>query len=229
VTLSIKGTSEQIADVLRAEIESGDLPPGSSLNQVQIADRFQLSRIPIREALRHLEAEGYLTYLPNKGAVVARSPNASEMLEIIELREVLEVRLIERAIENADSDVVARAAKAMNLMNRAHDEASVRGSHERFHTVFFDVAHRPLMAETINAWRFRLQFDRQQAFLRSARAVHRQLLAAFLNSDARGATDCVREEYALMRTAIAGKHALTRLEGAADGGSTPGRAPNRRG
>ncbi len=102
MTLSIKGTSEQIADALRAEIESGDLPPGSSLNQVQIADRFKLSRIPIREALRHLEAEGYLTYLPNKGAVVARSPNASEMLEIIELREVLEVRLIERAIENAD-------------------------------------------------------------------------------------------------------------------------------
>jgi DNA-binding GntR family transcriptional regulator len=229
MTLSIKGTSEQIADALRTDIESGDLPPGSSLNQVQIADRFKLSRIPIREALRHLEAQGYLTYLPNKGAVVARPPNASEMLEIIELREVLEVRLIERAIENADADVVARAAKAMNLMNRAQDEASMRGSHERFHTVFFGVAHRPLMAETINAWRFRLQFERQQAFLRSARGVHRQLLAAFSNSDARGATDCVREEYALMRTAIVGKGALTRPEGAADAGSTPRRAPNRRG
>jgi DNA-binding GntR family transcriptional regulator len=229
MTLSIKGTSEQIADALRAEIESGDLPPGSSLNQVQIADRFKLSRIPIREALRHLEAQGYLTYLPNKGAVVARSPNASEMLEIIELREVLELKLIELAIENAGADLVARASKAMNLMNRAQDEASMRGSHERFHTVFFDVANRPLMGETINAWRFRLQFDRQQAFLRSARGVHRKLLAAFLNSDARGATECVREEYALMRTAIVGKEALRRLEGAAGGGSTPGRAPNRRG
>lgn len=229
MTLSIKGTSEQIADALRAEIESGDLPPGSSLNQVHIADRFKLSRIPIREALRHLEAEGYLTYLPNKGAVVASTLNVSEMLEIIEIREVLEARLIERAIENTDADLVARAAKRMNLMNRAHDEASLRGSHERFHTVFFDVAHRPLMAETINAWRFRLQFDRQQAFLRSVRGVHRQLLAAFANSDARGATDCVREEYALIRTAVVGKEAPRRLEGAADGGSTPRRAPNRRG
>ncbi len=229
MTLSIKGTSEQIADALRAEIESGHLPPGSALNQVQIAGRFRLSRIPIREALRHLEAEGYLTYLPNKGAVVARAPNALEMLEIIELREILEVRLIERAIENADADLVARAAKAMNLMNRAHDEASLRGSHERFHTVFFGVAHRPLMAETINAWRFRLQFDRQRAFLRSVRGVHRQLLAAFANSDARGATESVREEYALMRTAVVGKGALRRLEDAADGGSTPRRAPNRRG
>lgn len=229
MTLSIKGTSEQIADALRAEIESGSLAPGSSLNQVHIADRFKLSRIPIREALRHLEAEGYLTYLPNKGAVVARAPSASEMLEIIELREVLEVRLIECAIRNADGDLVGRATKAMNLMNRAHDEASLRGSHERFHAVFFDVAHRPLMAETINAWRFRLQFDRQQAFLRSARAVHRRLLTAFANSDARGATECVREEYALMRTAVVGKGALRRRAGAEDGGSTPRRAPNRRG
>jgi DNA-binding GntR family transcriptional regulator len=229
VTLSIKGTSEQIADALRAEIESGSLQPGSSLNQVQIADRFNLSRIPIREALRHLEAEGYLTYVPNKGAVVARAPSVSEMLEILELRELLEVRLIERAIENADRDLVARATKAMNLMNRAHDEASLRGSHERFHTVLFSVARRPLMAETINAWRFRLQFDRQQAFLRSVRAVHRQLLAAFGNSDTRGATECVREEYALMRTAIVGKEALRRLEGGAAGDSTLGRAPNRRG
>jgi len=229
VTLSIKGTSEQIADALRAEIESGSLRPGSALNQVQIADRFKLSRIPIREALRHLEAEGYLTYLPNKGAVVARTPNASEMLEIIELREVLEMRLIERAIENADGDLIARATKAMNLMNRAHDEASLRGSHQRFHTVFFVVAHRPLMAETINAWRFRLQFDRQQAFLRSVRGVHRQLLAAFANSDARAATECVREEYALMRTAVVGKDALRRRADGADGGSTPRRAPNRRG
>ncbi len=211
MTLSIKGTSEQIADALRAEIESGELAAGSPLNQVQIADRFKLSRIPIREALRHLEAEGYLTYLPNKGAVVARSPNAAEMLEIIELREVLEVRLIQHAIESADANLVARAAEAMRLMNRAHDEASLWGSHERFHTVFFSVAHRPLMAETINAWRFRLQFDRQQAFLRSLRGVHRQLLAAFESSDARAATGCVREEYALMRTAIVGKGALRRL------------------
>jgi DNA-binding GntR family transcriptional regulator len=140
-----------------------------------------------------------------------------------------EVRLVELAIESADADLVARAAKAMNLMNRAQDEASMRGAHERFHTVFFDAAQRPLMAETINSWRFRLQFDRQQAFLRDARGVHRQLLAAFSNSDARGATECVREEYALMRTAIVGKGALKRLSGAAGGGSTPGRAPNRRG
>ena len=162
-----------------SKLKSGDLPAGSPLNQVLIAGRFNLSRIPVREALRHLEAEGYLTYRPNKGAVVAGVPPASEMLEIIEVRDVLEVRLMEHAIRNANADVVARAAEAMHEMNRARDEASLRGSHERFHSVFFGAAKRPLMANIVNGWRFRLPFDRQRAFLKSTREVHRQLLAAF--------------------------------------------------
>lgn len=205
--LSIKGTSEQIADVLRLEIEAGDLPAGSPLNQVLIASRFNLSRIPVREALRSLEAEGYLTYRPNKGAVVAGVPPALEMLEIIEFREVLEVRLMEHAMRNADEDVIARAAEAMHEMNRARDEASLRGSHERFHSVFFGAAKRPLMANIVNSWRFRLPFDRQRAFLKSTREVHRQLLAAFGAPDLRAATACVREEYAIVSKAVAGaKH-----------------------
>ncbi len=202
--LSIKGTSEQIADVLRLEIESGDLPAGSPLNQVLIAGRFNLSRIPVREALRRLEAEGYLTYRPNKGAVVAGAPPVSEMLEIIEVREVLEMRLMEHAIRNADADVVARAAEAMHEMNQARDETALRGSHERFHSVFFGAAKRPLMANIVNGWRFRLPFDRQRAFLRSTREVHRQLLAAFDAPDLRAATACVRQEYAIMNKAVAG-------------------------
>src|SRR2546422_6002822 len=68
---SITGTADQIAARIRGEIESGKLPPGTPLNQVALADRFGLSRIPVREALRYLTAEGYLDYRPNKGAVVA--------------------------------------------------------------------------------------------------------------------------------------------------------------
>ncbi len=161
----------------------------------------------MREALRSLEAEGYLTYRPNKGAVVAGVPPALEMLEIIEFREVLEVRLMEHAMRNADEDVIARAAEAMHEMNRARDEASLRGSHERFHSVFFGAAKRPLMANIVNSWRFRLPFDRQRAFLKSTREVHRQLLAAFGAPDLRAATACVREEYAIVSKAVAGaKH-----------------------
>src|SRR5690242_1083760 len=55
--LEIKGTAEQIADRVRAEIEAGRWAPGTPLNQVDLAARFGLSRIPVREALRHLAAE----------------------------------------------------------------------------------------------------------------------------------------------------------------------------
>ena len=59
--LPIKGTAEQIADRIRTEIEEGRLAPGAPLSQVDLAARFGLSRIPVREALRHLAAEGYVT------------------------------------------------------------------------------------------------------------------------------------------------------------------------
>jgi DNA-binding GntR family transcriptional regulator len=60
------------------------------------------------------------------------------------------------------------------------------------------------MADLINAWRFRLPLDRQRAFLRLTRPGHSRLLDAFRAADARAATACVREEYALVRKAVAG-------------------------
>src|ERR1043166_5769504 len=68
--LELKGTADQIADRVRREIEEGQLAPGAALNQVGLAARFGLSRIRVREALRQLAAEGYVTYRPNKGASV---------------------------------------------------------------------------------------------------------------------------------------------------------------
>src|SRR5215813_5106156 len=88
--LAIKGTAEQIADRVRMEIEEGRLPPGAPLNQAELAARFGMSRIPVREALRHLAAEGYVTYRANKGANVVSAVDSDEIEEIIEIRELLE-------------------------------------------------------------------------------------------------------------------------------------------
>src|SRR5437773_2445437 len=95
--LEIKGTAEQIADRIRAEIEAGRLTPGAPLNQVDLAARFGLSRIPVREALRFLAAEGYVTYRPNKGANVVGAVSPDDVEEIVEIRECLEARLMDRA------------------------------------------------------------------------------------------------------------------------------------
>jgi DNA-binding GntR family transcriptional regulator len=200
--VSIKGTADQIADALRAEIESGEMEPGTPLNQIELAARFGLSRIPVREALRHLEAEGYLTYRPNKGATVAASPALAELLEIIEIRECLELRIMRRALPNMSPDVIARATEAMNAMNRARDESAVRGAHERFHSLLFAAAVRPKMTGFVNDWRLRYCLADQRAFLRSTRAVHRRLLEGCAVAKVRAVESCVREEYDLIRQTV---------------------------
>src|SRR5216117_163765 len=110
---AITGTAEQIAARIRAEIEQGILGPGTALNQVVLATRFGLSRIPVREALRHLAAEGYLTYRPNKGAIVAGGLSPEETLEIIEIRECLEGRLMEHAVPRLNPAILRRAAASL--------------------------------------------------------------------------------------------------------------------
>ncbi|WP_419905316.1 GntR family transcriptional regulator [Kiloniella sp.] len=95
---------------LREEIISGALRPGEPLRQDNIAERYKVSRMPVREALRVLEAEGLALLVPNKGASVAPL-DPLELQEIYEMRvsaETLALRLSLPEISNAQIDRAAR-------------------------------------------------------------------------------------------------------------------------
>jgi DNA-binding GntR family transcriptional regulator len=198
--VAIKGTADQIADEVRAQIESGALLPGAPLSQVQLAERFGLSRIPVREALRKLQSEGYLLYRPNKGATVSAAPSGAQLEEILEIREMLEQRIMRHAVRRLTPAKVESAGEILRAMNRASVEPEVRGAHARFHQTFFDAAARPQMAGIIQDWRLRYPIDKQKAFIRVSRDVHRGLLEACRAGDAAAAASCIREEYAIIRT-----------------------------
>ena len=70
-------------------IESGELPAGASLRETELAKRFKISRIPVREVLRRLETQGPTTHKHNHGSVVA-TMNDTQMIELYLLREALE-------------------------------------------------------------------------------------------------------------------------------------------
>src|SRR5215203_6864179 len=119
IPLQIKGTAEQIADRVRMEIEEGRLAPGEPLNQIDLAARFGLSRIPVREALRQLTAEGYVTYRANKGANVASALASEDLEEVIEIRQCLETRVMERATMVMTPAMLTEAEKALTALNQA--------------------------------------------------------------------------------------------------------------
>src|SRR5205085_4834 len=80
--------SAAVVERLREKILSGELREGEQLRQDAIATEFQISRIPVREALSHLAAEGLITIVANRGAIVsALSPD--EIMQLFETRAVL--------------------------------------------------------------------------------------------------------------------------------------------
>ncbi|WP_375175111.1 GntR family transcriptional regulator [Pseudooceanicola sp.] len=92
-------------DRLREEIRAGVLAPGARLTETEIAARLEISRTPVREAIRRLEAEGLVDHLPRTGAVV-RKLDYPEIMELYEMRVVLEATAARLA---------ARAASAMEI------------------------------------------------------------------------------------------------------------------
>jgi DNA-binding GntR family transcriptional regulator len=80
---------EKILENIRDAILKGDLKPGERVSEPDIAERYGISRTPIREAFRQLESEGYLTVIPRKGAVVAKH-SEKDIEEFYSIKSVLE-------------------------------------------------------------------------------------------------------------------------------------------
>lgn len=98
-----------VRDGVRKAILDGALEPGAQLRQDELAERYGTSRIPVREALRQLEAEGLVTIHPNRGAVVS-TLSLDDVLEMLEIRIALECRALRLAIPNmVDVDFEAAA------------------------------------------------------------------------------------------------------------------------
>ena len=125
-----------VADMLRAEIAAGRLPPGSALRQDELALRFGVSRIPVREALRALQAEGLVDYAPNRGAAVASLP-LEEVLEMLEVRLALECHALRLSVPRmADADLDGAAA-VLRDYDAAPDPTAWAEMNWRFHWALY--------------------------------------------------------------------------------------------
>jgi DNA-binding GntR family transcriptional regulator len=110
--------SQRIADTLRAEILGGGYRPGERIRQEEVAARSGASRIPVREALRVLHAEGLVTLVANAGAWVARLTLA-ECAELYQIRERLEPLLLRASLPGLDRAVVTRLGELAAEMEQS--------------------------------------------------------------------------------------------------------------
>jgi DNA-binding GntR family transcriptional regulator len=113
-------TPDYIADALRVAIYDGQFEDGEELNQVELAAHFKVSRVPIREALRQLQAEGLVRSVAHHRTAVV-GLDLEEMLELIEIRAVLEGHLVAKAGPRLDASAIQRLRQLCDEMDRIDD------------------------------------------------------------------------------------------------------------
>ncbi|MDG4717902.1 MULTISPECIES: GntR family transcriptional regulator [Thalassospira] len=100
-----KPSGSSVYDMLLDAIDCGDLSPGSRLREVEIAERFGISRTPVREALKRLEQQGLVTHEPHHGAVVT----------VLDYREVGELYLVREVMEGTAARLAALHATDVEI------------------------------------------------------------------------------------------------------------------
>jgi DNA-binding GntR family transcriptional regulator len=154
---------DEIASRIRQQIMSGDIPIGAQLRQAALAAEFGVSRTPVREALRHLQATGLVELLPNRGAVV-RGPSAREIREAYEVRAELEGLAAELAagrisdrdlLRLREAQALFRESVATLIARRAQrpapwrDESVWVRANDLFHQAILDAAANARLSNTI--------------------------------------------------------------------------------
>ncbi|WP_435105974.1 GntR family transcriptional regulator [Arhodomonas sp. AD133] len=177
--------SAALTDELRERILSLDIPEGEQLRQDSLAAEFGVSRIPVREALLQLEGEGLVTLSAHKGYTVTVL-SLEEIRELFDLRALIEVDLLQRAIPRLDDAAITRARELLVTF----DDMLVHGTQERdwgqlnweLHAALYEPAGRPRTMRIVhnlhrNADRYlRLQLKLTQRTNERARDEHNRLV-----------------------------------------------------
>ncbi len=143
-----ESTSRVIAEALRSAIVDGTLAPGAPLRQDAIARHFSVSAIPVREALRQLESEGWARAAVHKGATVAPL-SADEAREIYEIRSALESLALGLAIPNHSAATLRECAALCRAAEREANPSLYVDRNAAFHMSLYAPAGRPQLEDMI--------------------------------------------------------------------------------
>ncbi|MBX3010498.1 MAG: GntR family transcriptional regulator [Caldilineaceae bacterium] len=190
-------TTETIASALRTDILHGQLKSQMPLRQDEIAARFGVSKIPVREALQQLKAEGLVTFFPNRGAVVSALSSA-EVEEIYLMRIALETVALARAIPQLTIADLARAERLLVAIDQTEQAARWVELNWEFHALLYQPANLPRMMNWMstlhtNVARYMVLYLAGLDYQAASQQEHRALLAACRQGEIEPATELLRQ------------------------------------
>ena len=143
-----RSTAESAADQLREAIIFGELPMGTPLSEAAIAEKFGISRTPVREALRLLAQEGLVQLRPFAGANVFRVSRA-ELRQLFGFREMLETAALEQALQVSGTKLAEALKPIITRMRAAlaaDDSRQYLALDSEFHEAILKAAQNPLLS-----------------------------------------------------------------------------------
>jgi len=185
--------SNRIADSIRAGILAGEYPPDTRIRQEDIAERFGASRLPAREALRILEADGLVRLVANTGAWVNRLTLA-ECEEIYQTRERIEPLLLRYAIPHLDAAMIDQLDALASAMEATSDVEEFLRLDREFHLASYEPGDTHILGALVHRlWNSTQYYRRAYTMLldddrrRIMHDEHHMLTSALRDGDAAGA------------------------------------------
>jgi DNA-binding GntR family transcriptional regulator len=191
-----RSTPGLVADGIRLAILRGQLAPGQILKQEELANQFGLSRAPVREALRQLEAEGLVISYPHRGTVVAKlSPEDIE--EVFLIRITLETKLLQLAVTKMTETDFRKAEAVLDQTDNDPNPAHSAELNWAFHETLYAAAGLPRMLNIVrtlhhHALRYHLVGFVAVDFKKASQDGHREILAACRKRDEEAAVTALR-------------------------------------
>ena len=200
-----------VMDSIRDGILTGRFPLGSRLDQKAVADELGVSLVPVREALRLLEGEGFVQIYPRRGAFVT-DESADGLEELYCIREVLEEMATNLAVPNLSSSDLDKLDGILRQMERATAEQALNRLLElnaAFHFTIYEACERTLLVEMISGlWNrsslYRQIFTYLPQRVAQAMREHQEIYAACLDGDAELAGKAIRNNIRQTVQALAG-------------------------
>jgi DNA-binding GntR family transcriptional regulator len=184
-------TSSAVTQLLRQSLDRGRWASGAPLRQEEIAAEFGVSRVPVREALFQLQAEGLVQLVPNKGVYV-RTISAADLSELFRLRCLIESDVLAAAIPLHTAATINRMETVQAALDKAHAVADWIAGDREFHEALYAPAQRPESMAIVRRLRYlvdRFYFARMKPSTRAQgwHQEHHALIRAVKRRDGKAA------------------------------------------
>jgi len=179
-----------LLSMLREDILTKKYLPGYRLTEQQVCSEYNVSRTPVREALRQLEMEGLIETIPNRGAFVLGFSD-QDIRDMFHLRKSYEVQAVEWAIEritDEELDALEETFEFMEFYTQKNDIEKMLNINTNFHQLIYNASHNKMLQNVLSLYQIYVKHahrkhDYQSDYLATVLEEHRQIFQAFRTKD----------------------------------------------